>query len=120
MGLRGPKKIKVDWGLVERCAQIDCTQEEIAAVIGCSLDTVERRCEEDNGIKFAEYYKEKKLGGRASLRRQGYKHAEKSAAVWIFLAKNRLGMRDNPEPTETNNKGLIVDALDEAAEDKDV
>lgn len=36
--------------------------------------------------------------GKASFRRMGIKLAEKNPAVWIFLAKNWLGMSDNPAP----------------------
>ena len=34
-----PKK-EIDMDLVEKLANIQCTQEEIACVVGCSVDTL--------------------------------------------------------------------------------
>jgi len=91
---RGPKKIQINWKQVEAACQIQCTQEEIAALIDCSVDTIERRCEEDHGIKFAEYFAQKKEGGRASLRRKQWLLASNNPAMAIFLGKNYLGQSD--------------------------
>ncbi len=97
MAKRGPKIKKVDWKQVEAMCQIQCTQEEIAAVCGMSIDTIERRCKEEHGVKFADFFKEKRQGGRASLRRRQWGLAEKNVAMAIFLGKQYLDQKDKIE-----------------------
>ena len=80
-----PKK-EIDENVVKNLAGILCTMKEIAAVVGCSVDTLERR--------FADIIKEGREQGKASLRRKQFKLADKSAAMAIFLGKNYLGQRD--------------------------
>lgn len=94
MGKRGPKEIQVDWAKVNQMLLIQCTAEEIASVLGMSVDTLSRRCESDHKLKFAEYSAIKRQGGKASLRRMQWKHAENTPAMAIFLGKNILDQSD--------------------------
>jgi len=88
---------KVDKDLVEKLAQIHCTNEEIALICGVSADTIERRC--------AGIIKRGRANGRASLRRMQYKKAlEGNPAMLIWLGKQILGQRDMPE---INNEDLV-------------
>ena len=87
--------MKLNTKLIKSLAAISCTHEEIAAVLDVSADTIERRF-----LPVIEIGRQK---CRASLRRKMYETAmsDRPGAVTaqIFLAKNYLGMRDNPEQT---------------------
>lgn len=89
---RPPKQI--DGELVEKLAGIGCTTEEIATVVGCSKDTLERR------------YRKRLEGGRskarASLRRIQFESAMGgNVTMMIWLGKQMLGQSDfGPEPGE--------------------
>ena len=89
-----PKK-QIDPDVVSKLASIHCTMEEIAHVVGCSVDTLERR--------FADIIKQAKSKGKTSLRRYQWLAAEKgNTAMLIWLGKQLLGQTDKVEQrTET-------------------
>lgn len=99
-----PKKRKphkshklVDESVVFELAKIHCTMSEISAVVGCSVDTLEKH--------FSETIKRGDEEGKASLRRMMYKKAVGgNIAMLIWLSKQRLGYRDKQpdEPGVTN------------------
>lgn len=83
----GRPPLEIDADLVEKLASIHCTMKEIAAVAGCSVDTLERR--------FAEVIKNGQEKGKTSLRRYQWKAAEKgNVSMLIWLGKQILGQRD--------------------------
>lgn len=91
LGGRPPKVIDVR--LVEGLARIQCTDEEIAATCGVSVDTLARRKKDDPA--FVEALDRGRALGRASLRRVQWAEAQKgNTAMAIFLGKNLLGQRD--------------------------
>ena len=55
----GRKRIPIDQKVFENLCSIQCTLAEIAAVIGCSEDTIERWCVRTYKEGFAETYKKK-------------------------------------------------------------
>lgn len=82
-------KLKLDAGTIERLAAIACTTQEIADVLECSPDTIERR--------FAGCLKKGRATARTSLRRMQWKAAEKgNATLLIWLGKQLLGQTDQP------------------------
>lgn len=85
-----PKK-EIDYDMVEKLANIQCTQEEIASFLGVSVRTLQRDEE------FCRIYKKGQENGKMSLRRIQYKLAEKNTSMAIFLGKQYLGQRDNIE-----------------------
>lgn len=99
-----PKK-QIDYGLVEKLAQIQCTQKEIASVLGMS----ERTLQKDE--KFMEVFNDCKEKGKASLRRIQWRHAEKSASMAMFLGKQYLGQRDNLEVTNETEINKVRELL---------
>lgn len=84
-------KFQIDYEAVRKLSSIQCTQQEIASFLGCSTDTLQRDAE------FCDIYKKGLENGKMSLRRIQFKHAEKNASMAIFLGKQYLGQRDNPE-----------------------
>ena len=81
-----PRK-KIDVRQVETLAQIGCTLEEIAAVVGCSADTLQRR--------FAVVIKKGRLSLNMSVRRMQYERAAKgSDTMLIWLGKQYLNQKN--------------------------
>lgn len=110
--MAGRPKKEIDYGVVEKLANIQCTQEEIAGVLGISVRTLQRDEE------FCRIYKKGQENGKMSLRRIQYKLAEKNASMAIFLGKQYLGQRDNVEvkaPEELNKVTELLNKLEEEA-----
>ena len=93
------RKIAINYDLLGKLAQIQCTQEEIASVLGISVDTIQRD-------KHAmDIYRDKIRQGKASLRRlqfQAAKNGDRTMLVW--LGKQYLGQTDRME-TDVTTKG---------------
>lgn len=99
-----PKK-EIDYVTVEKLANIQCTQEEIASFLGISSRTLLR------DEKFRELFNKGRESGKMSLRRIQWKHAEKSATMAIWLGKQYLGQRDNIEVSNTEEINKVKDLL---------
>jgi hypothetical protein len=90
--MAGRKAVHIDLEQVEKLAAIQCTEAEIASVLGVSERTIERRKQQPD---FAEAMARGKARGRVSLRRNLWSLANKGQpAANIFLAKNLLGYKD--------------------------
>lgn len=88
---------KKEWKQLENLCQIQCTGEEIAAIMGVDYDTLNRiiATEYENYSGFSEYFKEKSAGGKASLRRrQWLKAQEGNVVMQIWLGKQYLGQSE--------------------------
>ena len=100
-----PKK-EIDYVAVEKLANIQCTQEEIASFLGISSRTLLR------DEKFKELFAKGRENGKTSLRRIQWKHAEKSATMAIWLGKQYLGQKDVIEASATGEAKIkIVNSL---------
>ena len=71
----GRPKIEIDFKTLDGMCAINCTQEEIASVLGISIDTLGRRIKEIHDMTFAEYYKKNSANGKMSLRRAQFDRA---------------------------------------------
>jgi hypothetical protein len=117
-GGRPPKEINLDQ--LKQLAAIQCTDEEICAVLGISPDTLARRKEDP---EFAEIIDQGKLMGKVSLRRAHFKLAQSNPAVHIFACKNLLKMTDRLEDTgpipqdQARRIKEALDAIDNAVTD---
>lgn len=100
-----PKK-EIDYNAVEKLANIQCTQQEIASFLDISLRTLQRDEE------FMRLYDQGRENGKASLRRIQWKHAEKSASMAMFLGKQYLGQRDNLEVSNTEELNKVKELLE--------
>lgn len=92
------------WTVFEQLCGLLCCEREIAAFIDVSPVTlrawVKARYEMPY-TKAAEMFKDK---GRVALRQNLFNLSKKNPAAAIFLAKNHLGMSDNPQPVDTGEK----------------
>lgn len=93
----GRPRIEIDKRQFEQLCGIQATEEEIYGWFKCSSETIRRWCRREYGEPFCEVYKKFSSSGKISLRRNLFHQAEKSVPAAIFLAKQHLGMRDNPE-----------------------
>lgn len=103
----GRPKIEIDYVTVEKLANIQCTQEEIASFLGISSRTLLR------DEKFKELFAKGRENGKMSLRRIQWKHAEKSVPMAIWLGKQYLGQRDNIEVNNNNEMNKLDELLKE-------
>lgn len=87
-----PKK-QVDEALLEKLASIQCTNEELANMVGVSIDTLLRR--------YATLIKRARDNGRKSLRRMQWEAAQKgNVTMLIWLGKQYLGQKDKIDFSE--------------------
>lgn len=102
----------------EGLCRIQCTEEEICSVLNCDDATLCRWCKTVYGRTFADVYKEKRQGGKASLRRQQFKIAETNATMSIWLGKQYLGQSDSPVVVETTALDKLCDVLSTAIKEE--
>ena len=81
----------------ESLCGIQCTKEEICAVLNVSEKTLNAWCNSEYGKNFSLVFAEKRDFGKSSLRRTQWKLAEKNPTMAIFLGKQYLGQKDNVE-----------------------
>jgi hypothetical protein len=114
-----PRK-EIDQKAFEQLCKIQCTQKEICSVLDVCSDTIEDWVKRTYNNTYSEIYKSFADSGKASLRRMMWKHAEKSASMCMFMAKNLLGYKDagfEPNTMEDNCK-MIAEALVKACSQK--
>jgi hypothetical protein len=108
----------IDLDQVEALCAIQCTDEELAAVLGVSRPTIERRKKDE---QFLRAYQDGKAKGKTSLRRYLWKSAEGgNTQAQIWLSKQHLEMRDvqamqlsgpNDGPIEHRDTGMDLKKL---------
>ena len=77
----------------ELCA-IQCTQEEICAVLDVCHDTLDKWCHEVYNMAFSQVFKQKRQGGKASLRRNQWNLSKTNPTMAIWLGKQYLNQSD--------------------------
>ena len=115
------KQATISQSTFESLCAIQCTKEEICAVLQVSEDTLEKWCKNTYGQNFAVIFAEKRQNGKASLRRSQWKLAEKNPTMSIWLGKQYLKQRDNIEVEHNAQNGILGDligALNKAKESK--
>lgn len=112
---RGRPPLELDEKVIAGLARIDCTMIEIAAVVGCSVDTLERN--------YAEVIEKNRKEGHSSIRRQQYKLAMAgNPTMLIWLGKMQLGQRETVRQEHSGVDGapqkIIVEYADTTAADE--
>ena len=101
-----PAKLNIDLEQVEEMASEFCTQEEIAEDMGFDRTVFHRR----KDVRSA--FIRGKNGAKMSLRHMMYNAARSGdRTMMIFLAKNELGYKDNPEQ-ETPDEDKVTVIVD--------
>lgn len=117
--MRGKPKFQIDYETVKRLAAVMATDEEIAAFIGCSPDTLWRA-----GKAYQDAKQEGRQNGMINLRRMQFDTAKsKNPTMLIWLGKQYLGQKDKSEIEHSGNvgrpyEGMSADDLRELLRDR--
>jgi len=89
----GRPRLTFDLRLVEDLGKIQSTHSELAAVLGCHVETVRDRLKHDQ--EFSAAYEKGLENGKSSLRRIQWKSAlGGNTTMQIWLGKQYLGQQD--------------------------
>lgn len=116
----GRPRLEFDLRQVEQLGAIMCTDEEIAGVLGCNVDTIRERKKEP---EFSGALEKGRATGKASLRRIQWNTAKGgNATMQIWLGKQWLGQRDRQdvESLVVNVDNLTEDQLAKLAAGEDL
>jgi hypothetical protein len=98
----GRPLLEIDEEQVFKLAGIGCTQEEISLIVGCSVDTLDRR--------FADTIKKGFSEMKMSLRRTQLRLAEEgNAALAIWLGKHYLHQREPKLEIDVNTIDAAIE-----------
>lgn len=103
----------------EAMCAIQCTEEEICGIFDCDDVTLNRWCKDTYGKRFSEVYKQKRQGGKMSLRRKQWEMAGKNPTMAIWLGKQWLGQTDKVEQTVAVISDETRDEIKEFLNDDD-
>lgn len=99
----GRPKLEIDYEAVKKLASIQCTQAEISAWLGISVDTLVK------DEKFVGIYKSGIENGRMSLRRHQWKALEDgNTTMLVWLGKQYLRQSEKQELTGSDGKELTI------------
>lgn len=108
---------EIDKKAFENLCGLQCTKEEICSFFEVSDKTLERWCKRTYKAGFSEVFRQKRGKGKISLRRAQFKLAEKNASMAIFLGKQYLGQRDQPDTdVGRKNENNLLDAINAVEE----
>jgi hypothetical protein len=118
IGAGRPIKFRIDYDELCRMMQIQCTQEEIAYLLGCTVDTLHNHVTKRFGCNYMDMYKLHSSEGKKSLRRvlfdialEAEKDADRfKAAQW--LSKQHLGMKDQVQTEIIPMQPYCIRSLD--------
>lgn len=99
----GRPKLTIDLEKVKTLAEMFCTQEEIAAVLNMSVDTLLRSKE------FCEEYKKGILKAKSTLRSVQFAQAQNNVTMAIWLGKQYLAQRDIVEEKQEQTIQIVND-----------
>ena len=103
-GSPGRPTLDLDVAQIEELARIDCTMIEIAAAMGCSVDTLENN--------YSDTIEKGRRDCHRSIRRMQYKSAsEGNVTMQIWLGKVQLGQRETTVTEHTGKDGGPIEIL---------
>lgn len=87
-----------DWKVLDALFQRGCSAKDAAAIMDCSVATIERRLKEEKGVRVAEYKDGKLATTRLKLQEKAIDMASKGDRVMlIFCLKNLCNWTDNKQ-----------------------
>ena len=88
----------IDWERVDRLLMAGCKGTEIAPHFDMHPDTLYAQVQQKYGMIFTLYAAEKRQKGESNLREVQYKRALRGEnTLLIWLGKNRLNQKENPD-----------------------
>lgn len=103
-------QIPINWDVVDKWLEADCTGTQVAGMLAVHPDTLYDRCAREKGMTFTEYSNIKRCKGDGLIKDKQFTEALKGdRAMLIWLGKQRLGQKENHEVnvTGTMNVGVI-------------
>lgn len=91
-----PKK-EIDQKQFENLCALQCTRDEICGWFDITAKTLDGWCKRTYHESFSTVFQQKRGAGKISLRRSQWQLAESNATMAIWLGKQYLGQKDNPE-----------------------
>jgi hypothetical protein len=115
----GRKKIKIDWGKVEKWIMAGSNGQQVAAALGIHYDTLASACEREQNSLFSEYMQSKREKGNNLLLNKQYELAMKGdKSMLIFLGKVRLNQKETQNINVTGNKAPSITFTTEKKKDE--
>jgi IS30 family transposase len=108
MAKAGRPRAKINWKQVAYLCTIHCTQREIAAKMGVSVDTLDNHCKRKFGnhfSDFSQYQRQNRDVGLTTLRAKQFEMATKrnNVTMQIWLGKQLLGQKEQVVGPEAKN-----------------
>lgn len=98
-----PKK-EIEQKEFEKLCSLQCTKEEICGFFDVTDKTLDSWCRRTYRLGFSEVFRQKRGGGKISLRRAQFQLAEKNASMAIWLGKQYLGQSEERGEREQERK----------------
>lgn len=103
---RPPKEFNKQ--IFENLCQIQCTVNELEAVLQSDQRTIDNWCKREYGDSFSTIYKRFAECGKPSLRRFQWNLAKTNASMAIWLGKIHLGQKDpDKEDAKFDHEALV-------------
>lgn len=97
----------IDWKRVDELLEAGCSGTEIAPHFDLGYDRFYDRVQQQYGMSFTQYSQKIRQKGDACLREKQYKKALKGDnTLLIWLGKNRLGQKENPDTMQFTQQDL--------------
>lgn len=110
-----PRK-EIDKNNFEKLCALQCTKTEICGFFDVTDKTLESWCKRTYKKGFSEVFKQKRVVGKISLRRKQHQLAGKNASMAIWLGKQYLNQKEEPEEVlEEEEQDSFLDILNESA-----
>lgn len=111
------KQATIKQSIFEELCKIQCTKEEICSVLNVCYDTLNSWCNATYGKDFSLIFKEKREGGKASLRRKQFKVAceNENPTMLVWLGKQYLGQTDKQENVNMEKVTIVNDINSEVS-----
>lgn len=103
------REVTIDWKKVDRLLECGNDGIRVAANIGIHPDTLYRRCKEEHGIGFADYFAQKRSRGVSLLLAKQYEVAMKgNTTMLVWVGKQMAGQKDE----QNFSAALTVQTMD--------
>jgi len=103
-----------DKKIFEGLCHVQCTVNEIEAILHADQRTIDSWCNREYGEDFNTVYKRFAEGGKASVRRNQINLSKTNSSMAIWLGKILLGQRDPQEEDNSRAMGRVLGLLDRA------
>ena len=102
-----------DWRVIDAACQYKTWAEDVAAILGCSEDTLSKRIKEKHGVTFTEYRRQKMAKTKHNLFAKQVDIAlDGNVTMLIWLGKNMLDQVDKNEVIQSGTIAINIDSQD--------